>query len=298
MQLAEKVGVLRKSMVLRRAIESLALLAALSSAATAQTTYPLIGVTGDGNVAAPESLFLLDPTNASAMFVMALGNGADGETIAFDPDDGLLYHASGVMNGDRFWESVDVLAQSVVFSGQFTGPAVSASHETVSMTYDPATQRFLVADRNWTLFDTTLTGDATAVSALSGLPGTLKGLAFAAGSLWGGHFNVNTLYRLDPSNGVVLDTVNVTLGGNDIDGMNGLTTHPVTGELWGIFRIGDGPGVRHLGTIDPITGVVTSVGVLAHSFAGIAFLPEPSSSTALGAGAIAVALCAIRRNWR
>lgn len=73
--------------------------------AAAAQTYPLIGVTGDGAVT-PESLFFLDRTNASAIFVMALGNGADGETIGFNPDDDLLYHASGFAADDKFWESV------------------------------------------------------------------------------------------------------------------------------------------------------------------------------------------------
>ena len=53
--------------------------------------------------------------------------------------------------------------------------------------------------------------------------------------------------------------------------------------------------MRHLGTVDPTTGVVTSVGVLPYNFAGIAFLPEPSPIFALGAGALAVALCADRQ---
>ncbi len=87
----------------------------------------------------------------------------------------------------------------------------------------------------------------------------------------------------------------MTLGGNPVTGMNGLATHPGTGALWGIFRVGDHPGVRHLGTVDPTTGVATSVGILPYNFAGIAFLPEPSPMFALGAGALAVALCAERR---
>jgi hypothetical protein len=265
--------------------ESLCLVAALASLSSAQT-HPLIGITGDG-ASIPESLFLLGQTNASAMFVMTLGNGAAGETIAYNFDDDLLYHASGGTIGDQFWESVDVLGKTIVSSGQFTGPDVVNSENT-AMVYDPATGRFLVSDLFQDFFDTTPAGAATLIG---GVPDVLKGLAFSGGSLYGAANPTNTLYKLNPADGTLISSVAVTLGGNPVTGMNGLATHPVTGALWGIFRVGSSPGVRHLGTVDPTTGVVTPVGILQQNYAGIAFLPEPSPILALGAGTLAVALC-------
>jgi hypothetical protein len=106
------------------------------------------------------------------------------------------------------------------------------------------------------------------------------------------------LYRLNPASGAVISSVAVTLEGNPVTGTNGLATHPVTGALWGIFRIGSSPGVRHLGTVNPSTGVAISVGVLQQNYAGLAFLPEPSRDFALVAGAIAVASCAALRQRR
>jgi hypothetical protein len=272
---------------LRRMFATLALISCPTAAATAQT-HPLIGVTGDG-ASIPESLFLLDPANASATFVMTLGNGSDGETIGYNPDDGLLYHASGLLE-DKVWESVDVYARTIVASGPFTGQQVT-DYENTAIVYDSA-GRFLVCDLFGNLFDTTLAGAATRTGAV---PGTLKGLAFAGGSLYGASNSDATLYELNPSNGHELSSVAVTLNGVPVTGMNGLATDPSTGELWGIFRVGGGAGVRHLGTVDPTTGVVTSVGILPYNFAGIAFLPEPSPIFALGVGALAVALCAERR---
>jgi len=55
----------------------------------------LYGVSGDGGII-PESLYTLSTVDASATFIMTLGAGSDGETLAFNPDDGLLYHASGI----------------------------------------------------------------------------------------------------------------------------------------------------------------------------------------------------------
>ncbi len=54
----------------------------------------LYGVTGDG-ASVSETLFILDTTTAISTMVTPLGNGDDGETIGFNPDDGLIYHASG-----------------------------------------------------------------------------------------------------------------------------------------------------------------------------------------------------------
>lgn len=77
----------------------------------------LYAISGDGG-AVPESLFILNPSNASATLVLQLGNGSDGETIAFNPDDGLLYHASGIgnqnqtVNGEIF-ETIDLSTLAV-----------------------------------------------------------------------------------------------------------------------------------------------------------------------------------------
>ena len=60
-------------------------------------TGTLWAVTGDGgNV--PESLFTIDTTTGMETFVASLGNGDDGEMLAYNPVDGLLYHGSGNMS--------------------------------------------------------------------------------------------------------------------------------------------------------------------------------------------------------
>ncbi len=65
----------------------------------------LYGVTGEGaNV--PETLFTLDTATGAATQVLALGNGDDGETLAFNPNDGLFYHMSGI--SDIVFESINL----------------------------------------------------------------------------------------------------------------------------------------------------------------------------------------------
>jgi len=62
----------------------------------------LFGATGDGAATDPESLFQIDPLTATATLVAPMGNGADGETLCFNSDDGKMYHWSG--NGTAIME--------------------------------------------------------------------------------------------------------------------------------------------------------------------------------------------------
>jgi len=49
----------------------------------------------DLDAAMPESLFVLDPDDATPHLVRSLADGESGAAIAFNPVDGRLYHASG-----------------------------------------------------------------------------------------------------------------------------------------------------------------------------------------------------------
>lgn len=65
----------------------------------------LFGVTGDG-ANTPETLYLIDHTTAAVTLATALGNGADGEIIAYNKDDDMFYHWSG--NGTVIMEKNNV----------------------------------------------------------------------------------------------------------------------------------------------------------------------------------------------
>jgi hypothetical protein len=92
----------------------------------------LYGVT-DNAMAIPDmSLFTLNTTDATPTCMLAFGRGGGGEAIAFNPVNGLLYHAAGEFA--PIFESVD-LAQPptcdipattmlipLTFSGRGSGP--------------------------------------------------------------------------------------------------------------------------------------------------------------------------------
>jgi len=71
----------------------------------------LYGVTGDGSPT-PESLYIIGATTASESFVRPLGNGNDGEEIAYNPDSGLILHASGI-GGNRILENIDPVTLAI-----------------------------------------------------------------------------------------------------------------------------------------------------------------------------------------
>jgi hypothetical protein len=250
----------------------------------------LVGVTGDGDIGDPETLFAIDPGDASTAFLMSLGNGDDGETIGFNPDDGLLYHASGLV--DPIWESIDVDLPSVVATDAFANDGTAS--ENTAMVHDPATGRFLVVDRANQLVDTTLGGVGTVIG---GVPENLKGLAFSDGVLYAASRIDADLFELDPADGSVLATTVMTVPGNTVAGSNGLTTHPDTGALWLAYRL-EGSTDRHLGVVEPSTGAISPVGVLGAHFAGIAFLPEPAVAASLAACVAALLALAARKKRR
>jgi len=113
------------------------------------------------------------------------------------------------------------------------------------------------------------------------------GTAFASNPyLYAGDNSTGTLYRIDPTTGATVASVPVTLGGNQVLAIKGLTAEPSSGELYAVVvqqdppaDPGDGapPGSWFkLVVIAPDTGVATLIGVLGDAFAGLAFAPLPS----------------------
>ena len=126
----------------------------------------LYGVTGDG-ANTPETLFTLSTVDATATQVTSLGNGTDGEALAFNPDDGLFYHASGLNN--NVFETVNPISFSVT-NIPLSGDTYS---EALSLTYE-GSGVFLLGDLDQRLYRITASG---AVTLLGTLDHRAKGLA-------------------------------------------------------------------------------------------------------------------------
>ena len=100
----------------------------------------LYGATGNG-AAVPETLYLIDKTTASKTFARALGAGADGETLAYNPNDDMIYHWSG--------SSAAVIFEKVSPDPPYTITSITPNGgggEVFGAVWNPATDRFLVHD--------------------------------------------------------------------------------------------------------------------------------------------------------
>jgi len=160
----------------------------------------------------------------------------------------------------------------------------------------------------------TATGAATLVGTLGTTPPGLNGngLAFVGGTLYYGAGNVggveasNALFTLNQSTGLAtLQTVITfqgTFGSGDGPRPAAMKFDPATGLLWAVV-ITDGPTTSTLATINPTSGVATSVGQTQTGMDAIVALPAaigvPTLSTwaelVLVAALVVVALVALRR---
>jgi hypothetical protein len=93
------------------------------------STGILFGVTGDG-ADTPETLYTLSTVDASPTLFLELGDGDDGEALAFNPDDSLLYHASGFLTQVFQTIDTDTLGVSdILLTGDDYGEARGLTYE-------------------------------------------------------------------------------------------------------------------------------------------------------------------------
>jgi hypothetical protein len=133
----------------------------------------LVGVTGDGALN-PEALFIIDTGDASTLLLMPLGNGDDGEAIAFNPIDGMLYHLSGLNFGQPTDGSVQVF-EKIDLNTQVITPIALSGDIFVNgngLTFDETEGHFLFSANGgqpgdgpgiYGLFSLTEGGQATAL---------------------------------------------------------------------------------------------------------------------------------------
>ena len=142
----------------------------------------LYGVTGNSG-ASPETMFTLNKATGAATFFKTLGNGNDGETIAYNPADGLMYHTSGE-NEPRSNPAPNIVFETINLA-EPTRPVTSLTlsgatiDEATALVYSPG-EFFLWADLNFELpagrlLRVTKTGSATLLGLLDH---SATGLAF------------------------------------------------------------------------------------------------------------------------
>jgi hypothetical protein len=150
----------------------------------------LWGVSGDGSTPS-ETLFSVNTSTAALTPITALGNGNDGESIAFNPDDGLLYHWSGWVT--PIMESIDPANTSaapvnIPLSGGFLANVGASTYA--------GNGQFLISDVNTAgLKYVSSTG---VVSLTANTTDEIKGLSFPLG------VGVGADVTVTPSNSICL----------------------------------------------------------------------------------------------
>ena len=157
------------------------------------TLYAVVGDKKNlaGGGLPPETLFILNTSNAAPTQVLVLGHGNDGEAIGFNPNDGLIYHASGNDTGGdgcvpfnpsvcvEIFESVNpnnLAVTNIALSGAYT-PLTENYSEVLALTHLSGNV-LLLADIDQNLYQITTTGVVTFVGSLDHVA---KGIAFVEG---------------------------------------------------------------------------------------------------------------------
>ena len=229
----------------------------------------LYAVTGDGAIDS-EAFYTLNTTDGSATRVDALGNGIGGEAIAFNPNDGLIYHMSGggLQNVDEILESFDptitpIIPTPINYSLDDLDEVTGATHwvEDVFLVAD------LISSGIWMLrtdgrlrfmnFTDHFPSGLAVVGSLPACPplATLYGLAHQ------GQNGPSLLYQINPADGS--QTLIGPTGFERVIAMDflGNPTNADLAEM--LFAVGkrmDGTNTTVLLTLDPCTGLATEVG--------------------------------------
>ncbi len=151
----------------------------------------LYAQTGDG-ANTSEELYTLDINTAALTPVSNSGSGNDGETICFNPDDGLFYHWSGLGT-----PNIDEVLES------FNSTTLAYTAITLSL-HDPSeiigsvyigNNNFLINDANGDFYNVNATTGAVDSTGLGNSPdgNGLKGMAFPLRYVWYEQANTDTI---------------------------------------------------------------------------------------------------------
>jgi hypothetical protein len=257
-------------------LAALAVAAFLIAGAPAVQSQTLYGVTGDG-ASTSETLFIIDQTTGAPTFFMTLGNGSDGEVIAFNPNDGMMYHASG--NSIAIFESINLSTQVITpISGSL------GTGEIFGLVFDPMTGDFIGSDIASNLIRITTAG---AVTVIGNIGTDVRGLALANCRLFATNPFANTddpmnpfsngFFELDPTTGAIINDLTLTSSLGTVTGANSVVAHPTTGQLFAILKV-SGVSGRVLATVDPDTGATTTIGNMGDNFSSISFTGTPTAA--------------------
>jgi len=243
----------------------------------------LYGVTGDclngcGGVAIGETLFTINTSTAALTQVQTLGNGNDGEAIAFNPIDGMMYHMSGKGAGLIF-EKIN-LSNGAVTPISLSGASV-ANREAIGFTYDVDQAHFVGSLIDWDSGDAVFftINNTGFISDIAPLVAPWKDYAFSVDLV---EPQTEYLFGIDSvaAGYSVIDNISgsefafqpILLEGEVVTRSVGMAVHPTTFEMYVSVGLDGVPSTaRNLLQINPDTGQARNVGTLNQRIASLAF---------------------------
>lgn len=154
------------------------------SGITFDSSGVLFGVTGDG-ASTPETLFTLSKSDGTLTFFQTLGNGNDGEAIAFNPDDFLMYHMSGRLSlnvppNGKIFETINLANNAVTnIPLSSSSPDGDPTEEALALVY-AGSGNFYYSDLDFNFWNVDTSGVESFIGAMDH---PSKGLAFDCGVL-------------------------------------------------------------------------------------------------------------------
>ena len=94
----------------------------------------------------------------------------------------------------------------------------------------------------------------------------------------------DSLWTVDTASWIETNSIVLTSAGFTVDGVNGMSVHPCTGEFYIIYKVAGGGG-RRLGTVDVNTGVITYIGTTGDNVSAISFMDANTLYASTGDGA-------------
>lgn len=219
------------------------------------------------------SLYTIDPNNASvssSLFQWAPGIDDKGESLAWNSDNGFLYRITSVPRdtpaGVADFRKLDV--------DTFTPTTISTSGALIThvtaLTYQGSGVFLFCTATNFgtpdKLCSVTTAGVITELGALDAGFNTYKGLAFLGGTLYAVGPLSDQLRILNPTNGLIISTVTITVPITPVIEGHALTVY--NGQLFGCIMLNSPPFNRHLVQIDPITGIGVDKGTFPVNMSG------------------------------
>ena len=214
---------------------------------------------------------LASSQDCTSSVIIALENQGSGEAIAFNPNDGLIYRASGGGNGSEVLETIDPNTPTIgaKFYCDNTFPHVDAGIPS-GLAWHADSNYLLFLDNDGDLFSVTAQGEFQKLMN-NNLKGTTRGLAVKDDFIYMVGRHNGLLIRIDLSDGNgKVETTQMSDGDQDITQAYTITTHPIDSNIYVVYSP-PSFGTFHIGTVDVSTGIVTDLGELDDSFAGIAF---------------------------